>query len=75
MVEGTAGDGAVTAIASGDGRVVSVRITPDVADPGDVETLEDLVIIAVNAALDKARDLQKSERDKVTGGLNLPGML
>ncbi|MCK6440457.1 MAG: YbaB/EbfC family nucleoid-associated protein [Planctomycetes bacterium] len=74
MVEGSAADGAIKVIASGDQRVMSVRLDSSVVDPDDTETLEDLLIIAVNSALDKARQLQKDETEKVTGGLNIPGM-
>ncbi len=75
MVEGSAGDGAVTVIASGDQRIMSVRLDSDIVDPDDSETLEDLLIVAVNSALDKSRELQRVESEKVTGGLNLPGMI
>lgn len=74
MVEGSAADGAVRVVASGEQVVMSVRIDEKLVDPDDVETLEDLVIIAVNNALDKARELHRKETEKVTGGLSMPGL-
>ena len=72
--EGTAGGGMVTALVNGAQDVVSVRIDPEVVDPDDVEMLEDLVVAAVNAVMKKADDLNQAEMNKVTGGLNLPGL-
>ena len=74
MVEGSSGGGAVIVIASGDHVIMSVKLKPEVADQDDVKTLEDLVITAVNSALEKSRELQRAETGKVTGGLNLPGL-
>ncbi len=74
VVEGTSGGGAVTAFASGDQKLVKITIDPDAVDEDDVETLEDLVLTAVNNALKEAGDLAQKEMNSVTGGLNLPGM-
>jgi hypothetical protein len=49
-----------------------VKIDPSVADPKDLEMLEDLVLVAVNEAQKKAAELAKEEMGKLTGGLNLP---
>ncbi|HHY10583.1 MAG TPA: YbaB/EbfC family nucleoid-associated protein [Firmicutes bacterium] len=73
-VEGTAGGGVVTVVVNGHQEVQSVKIEPDAVDPEDVEMLEDLVLAAVNDGLRKAKELSGSEIEKVTGGLNLPGM-
>ena len=48
VVEGTAGGGAVTATANGKKEILSLKISPDAVDPEDIETLEDLVMVAVN---------------------------
>lgn len=74
MVEGSAGDGAITVIASGGQEIMSIKIEPEAVDEDDVETLEDLLIAAVNNALEKSREMQRSETEKITGGMNLPGM-
>ena len=68
-VTGTAGGGMVTVVANGHQKVLSVTVKPEVVDPGDVEMLQDLVLAAVNDALDKARDLAARELGALTGGL------
>jgi DNA-binding YbaB/EbfC family protein len=61
IVEGTAGGGAVTVKATGTGRIVEIKIAKEAIDPEDPETLEDLVLAAVNAALQSAEELAKSK--------------
>jgi DNA-binding YbaB/EbfC family protein len=73
-VEGSAGGGAVRAVARCDGSIVSIKIDPQVVDPDDVEMLEDLVLGAVVNALEVAKKTQTDEMNKVTAGLNLPGL-
>ena len=73
-VDGTAGGGVVTAVATGDQRLVSVTIDPSAVDPGDVEMLQDLIVAAINDALRAARELADAKMAAVTGGLRLPGM-
>jgi len=73
-VEGSAGGGVVTVIANGHQEIQQIKIDPDVIDPDDVEMLEDLILAAVNDALRKARELSAEEMQRVTGGLNIPGM-
>ncbi|HHX02377.1 MAG TPA: YbaB/EbfC family nucleoid-associated protein [Firmicutes bacterium] len=73
-VEATAGGGVVTVVASGSQEIVAIKIKPEAVDPDDVEMLEDLVMAAVNEALRKAQELVAQEMQKVTGGLNIPGL-
>ncbi|MCX7718093.1 MAG: YbaB/EbfC family nucleoid-associated protein [Candidatus Sumerlaeaceae bacterium] len=73
-VEASSGGGMVTATANGNQQLVSVRIKPDAVDPNDLEMLEDLVVAAVNLALEKAKELHEAEMSKITGGLKLPGL-
>ena len=68
----TSGGGAVSVAVTGKGRVVSVSITEDTVDPKDIETLEDLIQIAVNNAKDEADKALAQEMSKLTGGLPLP---
>lgn len=68
------GAGAVTATVNGRMELVNLRINPDVVKSGDVELLEDLVKSAVAAAQRKATEGAKIEMQKVTGGMNLPGL-
>jgi nucleoid-associated protein EbfC len=60
-VEGTAGGGAVTVKATGTGKITEIKIAREAIDPDDPETLEDLVLAAVNAALQAAEELAKSK--------------
>jgi nucleoid-associated protein EbfC len=62
-VEGTAGGGAVTVKATGTGKILEIKIKKEAIDPEDPETLEDLVLAAVNAALTAAEELAKSKLD------------
>ena len=73
-IEFSSGGGMVTAVARGDGSIVSVRIDPKVVDPGDVEMLQDLVVAAVDGALKAAREMASEEMGKLTGGMGLPGL-
>jgi DNA-binding YbaB/EbfC family protein len=73
-VEGSAGGGAVTATATGQGAIVSVTIDKDVVDPDDVEMLQDLVTAAVNDALNRVKQTAEEKMARVTGGLRIPGM-
>lgn len=73
-VEATSGGGAVTVVASGKKEIISLKISPDAVDPDDVETLEDLVMVAVNDAIKKADEMMAEGMNAVTGGLNIPGL-
>jgi DNA-binding YbaB/EbfC family protein len=74
-VEASAGGGMVTVTANGKQEILSIRIEPEVVDPEDVEMLQDLVAAAVNEALKKAQEMMAEEMAKVTGGMNLPGLM
>ena len=72
--EATAGGGVVKAVVTGAKRLKSVTIAEEVVDPDDIETLQDLVVAAVNEALNTANAEYEQEMGKVTGGMNLGGM-
>ena len=72
--EATAGGGVVTAGATGKGELVDLKIAPEVANPEDVEMLEDLILAAANEALRKARAAMEEEMKKATGGMGIPGL-
>ena len=72
-VEGTAGGGAVSIVLTGTQDARTVRISRDAVDPADVETLQDLVLAALNDALAKSKELAGQKLGGVTGGLKLPG--
>jgi len=71
-VEVTAGGGKITVVATGAGDVVSIKISPDIVDPTDVEMLEDLVLSGVKQAIAKGRSLAESEMGKISAGMGLP---
>ena len=73
-VEASAGGGAVTVVADGEGRLVSIKIDPEVVKSGDVEMLEDLVLTAVNQAKEKADELHASVFGNLAKGLGIPGL-
>lgn len=80
QVTASAGGGAVTVTLSGIGmgpaqiKVQSVKISAEAVDPEDVETLEDLVLAAVNEALSEAQHVAADKLGPLTGGMKLPGM-
>ena len=73
-VEASAGGGMVKVVANGKQQIVSVQIEKEVADPDDVEMLQDLVLAAVNDALTRSQEMVSAEMSKLTGGLNIPGL-
>ena len=70
-----AGGGVVTVKINGKKEILSVKIDPEVIDPDDAETLEDLIVAAVNEAINKVETIYNQEMEKITGGLGLPGGL
>ena len=73
-VEITVGGGAVTAVMTGQQQLRSIKIDPGIVDPEDVETLEDLMVAAVNEAIAQSQELAAQRMGVLTGGLKLPGM-
>ncbi|MCF8010158.1 MAG: YbaB/EbfC family nucleoid-associated protein [Clostridiales bacterium] len=73
-LESTAGGGAVKVVANGKQEIVSIEIQPEAVDPEDVEMLQDLILSAVNDALKQAQDMANQEMNKITGGMNIPGL-
>ncbi len=71
-VTGSAGGGAVTVVATGGQEIKAITIKPEVVSSDDVEMLQDLVLLAVNEALQKAKALGEEKMGALTGGLGLP---
>lgn len=71
----TAGGGVIEAVVNGKKEVVKIKIDEDVVDPEDTETLEDLVVAAINDALKKADEYSQKEMGKLTGNINIPGLM
>ena len=74
VVEATAGGGAVRVEMNAKPELLSVAIQPEVIDPDDVEMLQDLVLAAINEALEKIKDAQAKQMSGLTGGMNIPGL-
>jgi DNA-binding YbaB/EbfC family protein len=74
-VEATSGGGMVKVVANGKQQIVSINIEKEVVDPDDVDMLQDLITAAINDALAKSQEMVSSEMGKLTGGLNIPGMM
>ena len=73
-VEASAGGGMIVAVANGRQELVSIQIEREVIDPDDAEMLQDLILAAVNDALNRAKEMMNEEMGKVTQGMNIPGM-
>jgi nucleoid-associated protein EbfC len=71
QVEASAGGGAVKVVVTGQQKLLSIAIDPDVASD-DVEMLQDLVVAAVNDAMDRSRELAAERMQSVAAGLGLP---
>ena len=74
-VEVSAGGGMIKVVANGRQQILSIRIEKEVVDPEDVEMLQDLMLAAVNDALQKSQEMVSTEMSKLTGGLNIPGLM
>jgi hypothetical protein len=74
-VESAVGGGMIKVVANGRNQVVTIRIEKEVVNPEDVEMLQDLILAAVNDALTKSQEMVAAQMGKLTGGLNLPGLI
>lgn len=74
-VEASVGGGVVTVVMTGHQEVQSVKIDPEILDPDDVETLQDLMVAAFNEALKKSQELASQRLGALTGGLKIPGLM
>ncbi len=74
-VDASAGGGMVTAVCNGKQELISVKLEKEVVNPEDIEMLQDLIVAAVNSALKKAQEMVAEEMKKLTGGINIPGLM
>ena len=74
-VEASAGGGMVTAVVNGKFELVSLKVERSVVDPDDIEMLQDLVVAAVNEGVRMAQEMSREEMAKITGGMNIPGLM
>ena len=70
--EASAGGGAVKVKVNGDQEIVEVKIDKDIVDSGDMEMIEDMVMVAINDAIKKSKDEAKNKMTSLTGGMNIP---
>jgi len=73
-IEASSGGGMVKVIANGAQKIESIILEKEVVDPEDIEMLQDLILAAVNDALNKSQEMVSAEMGKLTGGLNIPGL-
>ncbi len=74
-VEASVGGGAVKVTATGKQRITSIKIDPAAVDPQDISVLEDMVMAAVNDAMDKAVEMANQRMSAITGGMKIPGLM
>ncbi|MHB1376236.1 MAG: YbaB/EbfC family nucleoid-associated protein [Candidatus Humimicrobiaceae bacterium] len=74
VFESSSGGGAVHVKVNGDQQLLEVKINKEMADPDDIEMLEDMVMVAVNDAITKSKDEYKNKMGSLTGGMNMPGL-
>ena len=70
-----AGGGVVTVKIKGTKEISDIVIKPEIVDPDDVETLQDILVAAVNEAIKKVESENEQEMSKITGSMGLPGGL
>ncbi len=73
-VEATSGGGAVKVVAKCDNTVDSIKVDPQALNPEEPQLLEDMIVSAVNSALSQAKEISNEEMNKVTSGMNMPGL-
>jgi len=74
-VEATAGGGMVSVRVNGKFEILSLKIEKEVVNPDDVEMLQDLIVAALNEGIRKAQEMAASEMGKITGGMQIPGLM
>ena len=74
-VEASTGNDQVTVVVNGAGELVSVTIDPELIKSEDLDMVQDLVVAAANAALTKSQEMVEAEIEKVTGGMQIPGLV
>lgn len=70
----SAGGGVVVVKINGKSEIQQIEIKPEIVDPDDIETLQDILVAGVNEAIKKVADIKEAEMSKVTGSMSIPGM-
>ena len=71
--EGSASNGLVKVVINGENKIKSVDINKDILNPDDLDMIQDLIMIAVNDAIDKAEDYKKERYGSMASALGIPG--
>lgn len=71
----TAGGGAIKVTITGQQTIQAITIDPEIVNPDDVEMLQDLIVAAINEAIEKSRECASKRMGGLTGGLNIPGLM
>ena len=69
-----AGGGVVAVKINGKKEILSIEIDPEIVDPDDVETLQDILVAGVNEAIKRVEETNSKEMEKITGAMNMPGL-
>lgn len=75
IITGSAGGGVVTCQVTGLQELKTVHIAPEAVDPRDLTVLEDLIVLAINDAMSRAKDLSAQRMSGLTGGVRIPGLM
>lgn len=73
--EATAGGGVIKVVIDGKQQIRSITIAPEIIVEGDVEMLQDMITAGVNEAILKSQEMAADHLSKLTGGLNIPGLM
>jgi len=74
-IEVSAGGGAVTIVITGHQHLQSIKLKPEIVNADDVEMLQDVLLAAVNQAIEQSQTMAAQRLDGLTGGLNIPGFM
>ncbi len=75
IVTGSAGGDAVSVEVTGLQELKAIKLKAEVVDPEDIETLEDLLLVAINDAMERAKELSAQKMSALTGGMKIPGLM
>lgn len=74
-VEASAGNDQVKVVVNGGGELVSIVVDPELLKSEDLSMVQDLIVAAVNAGINKSQEMVEAEIEKVTGGMQIPGLV
>jgi len=70
----SSGGGMVKIKISGKQEILELKLDKECVDPSDIETLQDLLVTAVNQSIKESQDMVQKAMSKITGGVNIPGL-